>query len=146
MFVFDAPCDTCVYVADKGVSNKQNNPIYSVSVYVDGQFVKSYDALSGRSYTQNLDRNIAGNASPSPNGTYTIMPETVGYHKETGGVFLPYEPTFTTQRSALGFHWDPSWGLNNGEDGTVGCIAFKTLSTYNEFVDLVLIINSDYGK
>ena len=127
-------CASCVFVTDAGFTNERSNPILTVQVYdADKSLVASYNSLSGRAYTQHLDRNISGNESPSPNGVYLISPETVGYHPETGGVFRPYEPTFTTQRSLLGFHVDPSWGLNNGEDGTLGCIAFKTISDYLAF-------------
>lgn len=137
VFVFTPPCVTCVYVTESGFANEQNNPILAVEVYVDEELVKRYNALNGRAHTQDLDRNVAGIGAPSPNGTYTIMPETIGYHAETGGVFRPYEPTFQTQRSALGFHVDPSWGLDNGEDGTIGCTAFKTLEEYKEFNGLL---------
>ena len=137
VFVFAAPCVTCVYIAESGMTNEQNNPILTVDVYVDEELIGRYNALNGRAHTQDLDRNVAGIEAPSPNGTYTIMPETVGYKEETGGVFRPYEPNFQTQRSLLGFHIDPSWGLDNGEDGTIGCTAFKTLAEYNEFNSLV---------
>lgn len=137
VFVFTPPCITCVYVTESGFANEQNNPILAVEVYVDEELVRRYNALNGRAHTQDLDRNVAGIEAPSPNGVYTIMPETVGYHDETGGVFRPYEPTFQTQRSLLGFHIDPSWGLDNGEDGTIGCTAFKTLDEYREFNNLL---------
>lgn len=117
--------------------NSRGNPILDVDVYVNNMLISNFKALSGRTNTQNLDRNVANNASPSPTGSYIILPETQGFHPETGGVFLPYEPTFETQRSELGFHIDPSWGKDNGEDGTVGCLGFKTLEEYNNFVKLI---------
>ena len=134
MIVFEAPCQTCVYVTQTASVNEKNNPILNVQVYKEGLLLSSYQNISGRSWTQNLDRNISGNSSPSPKGEYVIQAETTGYHVETGGVFLPYEPTFSTQRSALGFHIDPSWGKDNGEDGTRGCMAFKNMTDYKSFV------------
>lgn len=135
--IFNVPCENCVYI-EKGIgSSYKTNPILNVSVYKESELINSYKTVSGRWYTQSLNRNIGGNASPSPNGTYTIMDETIGMHPETGGVFLPYEPKFITGRSNLGFHVDVSWGLNNGEDGTVGCHAFKTLEEYNNFVETI---------
>ena len=134
MIVFDVPCQTCVYVTQTASVNEKNNPILNVQVYKEGELLSTYQNLSGRSWTQNLDRNISGNSSPSPKGEYVIQAETTGYHVETGGVFLPYEPLFETQRSALGFHVDPSWGKDNGEDGTRGCMAFKNMTDYKSFV------------
>lgn len=135
--MFDAPCNTCVHVIKTASVNEQNNPILNVSIYKDGKEIKEYQALSGRAWTQNLDRNISGNHSPSPKGKYSIGVETVGTIPETGGVFLPYYPNFNTERSALGVHWDPSWGLDNGEDGTSGCIAFKTLEEFKQFAFII---------
>lgn len=128
------PCSNCVYVTKTTELNTQNNPILNVSIYSDNTLLNSYKAISGRSWSQELDRNVAGNKSPSPKGQYLIKEEIKGYEYETGGVFLPYEPLFSTNRSSLGFHIDVSWGLNNGEDGTQGCIAFKTLEDYDNFV------------
>ena len=137
-YAFDAPCNTCAYV-NKGIGySYKTNPILNVSIYKDSKLVSSYQAVSGRWHTQLLDRNISGNESPSPNGEYKILDETLGYHPETGGVFLPYEPLFETQRSHLGFHIDPSWGLEGEDkDGTKGCIAFKTKKDYNSFVKFI---------
>lgn len=131
------PCKSCVYISKGEGTSFKTNPILNVDVYKNGNLLETYNTLSGRWSTQALDRNIAGNGSPSPNGTYTLMEETTGYHAETGGVFLPYEANFSTERSALGFHWDPSWGLDNGEDGTVGCHAFKSLEDYKSFVETI---------
>lgn len=131
------PCNDCVYITKTSQFNPQNNPILNVSIYSNHTLLSSYKAISGRNWSQELDRNIAGNKSPSPKGQYTIGEETIGYSYETGGVFLPYTSLFTTNRSSLGFHVDSSWGLNNGEDGTEGCTAFKTLEEYNNFVNEV---------
>jgi len=127
-----APCIDCVYITKSLATSYKTNPILNVSVYKNSNLLNTYQTVSGRWNTQNLDRNIANNSSPSPNGTYIIKDETIGYHPETGGVFLPYEPTFNTERSALGFHVDPSWGLEV-EDGTRGCNAFETMLHYNSF-------------
>lgn len=143
------PCITCVYVSKTDRVNKLQNPILNISIYKDSKFIKEFDGVSGRYSTQLLDRHTAGNESPSPNGEYIIGTLTKGTVYETGGVFLPYEPQFITNRTHLGFHWDPSWELNNGEDGTSGCLAVKTLTEYNELVRLIqtnniksLIINN----
>jgi len=138
MIVVEAPpCNTCVYIEESQQVNKQNNIIYNVNLIKEGNIVTTLNSVSGREWTQGLDRNISGNESPSPSGEYTILSETVGYHPETGGVFLPYEPRFKTERSFLGFHVDPSWGLSNGEDGTKGCHAFKNREEYNTLVRFI---------
>ncbi len=96
----NVPCQECVYIQQGTEVNSQGNPIYDVSVITGGN-TKVFKTLSGRAWSQDLDRNISGNSSPSPSGEYVIKQETIGYHPETGGVFLPYEPLFETQRSSL---------------------------------------------
>jgi hypothetical protein len=142
-------CNTCVYVSKTNRVNKLQNPILSINIYKNNTLIKSFNGVSGRYNTQLLDRHSSGNESPSPNGEYILGIPTKGLIKETGGVFLPYEPQFSTNRSNLGVHIDPSWELNNGEDGTSGCLAVKTLTEYNELVKLIqtnniksLIINN----
>lgn len=143
-------CQNCVYISKGKKTNKQSNPILDLNIYSQGQLVASFEALSGRTYTQNLDRNIAGNKSPAPSGLYTIESQLPSNLYETGGVFLAIEPSFKTNRSNLGIHVDPSWGLTNGEDGTSGCIAVKSHAEYSQFINLLstykinsLIINYD---
>lgn len=150
--VYTVVCNNCVYITNSGEVNSQDNVIYNVSVIVDYE-VYNFKTLSGRSWTQELDRNKASKGAPSPNGSYTIGNLTDGYKYETGGVFLPYEPNFKTERSFLGFHIDPSWGLDNDEDGTVGCHAFESMKYFegfyflvknNSIKDLIIDYNKDY--
>ena len=129
-------CSNCVYITNSEQLNSQGNTIYDVDVILDDE-VYNFKSLSGRSNTQSLDRNIADQAAPSPNGRYIIGDLTQGISRETGGVFLPYEPIFETERTFLGFHIDPSWGLDNEEDGTVGCHAFKTEEDFYQFLTLI---------
>lgn len=131
------PCNTCVYIDKSTEINEQGSPILRASIYNKGRHLKEFKLISGREYTQDLDRNISGNKSPSPNGNYVIGNLTTGYLPETGGVFIPYTPLFNTERSSLGFHIDPSWGLKNGENGTQGCMAFKTMNEFNDFNNLI---------
>lgn len=135
------PCDNCVYITNSesvldNSYNSQSNYIYLTNVIIKGQVTK-FLTLSGRANTQSLDRNVANTGAPSPNGEYTISSLTNGLHSETGGVFIPYEPIFQTERSALGFHIDPSWGLSNGEDGTIGCHAFFSEEQFTNFLTLI---------
>lgn len=125
------PCNSCLYVTKTTKVNSQNNPILKIEVYSKGKYEREFEALSGRAYTQNLDRNVAGNKSPLPKGEYILGSVRSSELYETGGVFLPATSLFSTNRSALGIHVDPSWGLANGEDGTSGCIAVKSLNQFN---------------
>jgi hypothetical protein len=96
------PCTNCVFITKSNNVNSQGSPILTATVYTNKQVKQqSFSLISGRSYTQKLDRNIAGNKSPLPNGIYTIGKQTKGLKSETGGVFLPFTPTFITQRSSL---------------------------------------------
>jgi hypothetical protein len=136
------PCTNCVYITKSNNINNQGSPLLIATIFTNKQIKQqSFSLISGRSYTQKLDRNIAGNKSPLPNGTYNIGKQTKGLKAETGGVFLPFTPNFITQRSDLGVHVDPSWGLANGENGTQGCLAFKTLKEFNQFVEVITFNN-----
>lgn len=120
-----------VVKTDKFV-NSTKDPIWRVELVVNNKVVDYVDALSGRSYRQNENRHISGNKSPLPIGTYSI--DTQGIDKapfddpEVGnGYWIPITPLFSTGRSILGIHQDPSWGKNNGESGTSGCIGLKSV-------------------
>ena len=108
--------------------NKFGNPIFILSMYENGEHKGDLRTVIGRTYSQNLDRNIPGNRSPLPNGQYTI--DNRWYYSdipEAGEQFWPIEPNFYTRRSAFGFHLDPSFEKNPKEDGTDGCIGLTNV-------------------
>ena len=108
--------------------NKFGNPIFILSMYENGKHKGDLRTVIGRTYSQNLDRNIPGNRSPLPNGQYTI--DNRWYYSdipEAGEQFWPIEPNFYTRRSAFGFHLDPSFEKNPKEDGTDGCIGLTNV-------------------
>lgn len=108
--------------------NKFKNPIYILSMYRNGTHEGDLKTVIGRTYSQNLDRNIPGNKSPLPDGKYTI--EHRWYYSdipEAGEQFWPIEPNFQTRRSAFGFHLDPSFEKDPKEDGTDGCIGLMNV-------------------
>lgn len=112
-----------------GKTNNYNNPIYEVVLFANGRALAKVNAVTGRAHTQGLNRNIAGNESPLPNGRYSVSSTWIGgSHPEVGGKFLPITPLFQTNRSALGFHVDPSYNKNKKEDGTAGCIGLTTVT------------------
>jgi L,D-transpeptidase catalytic domain len=119
-------CNDCLRLVqdDTGRTNNLGNPIYKLEAFSNGQKVYSFDAITGRDYTQNRNRHKSGTEAPLPDGNYTIASKIVpGSIPEVGETFIPIYPKFKTGRSALGIHYDPSFNKNNREDGTSGCIA-----------------------
>lgn len=108
------------------------DPIWSLELVNNQNVVlEIMPALTGRANRQTANRNTAGNKSPLPKGTYRIDRTGVASapfdDPELGrGYWVPVTPMFTTGRSALGFHQDPSWGKLNGESGTSGCIGLPS--------------------
>jgi hypothetical protein len=123
----------------KSVTNELGNPIYSLELYRDGKLVDSFISVSGRAYTQNRNRNLRGSEAPLPDGIYSVSSHlTNGLLFEVGDKFLPIYPRFSTGRSGLGIHYDPSFNKNNGEDGTSGCIGLATKSDRDLVQNFVL--------
>ena len=140
-----------------GETNALNNPLYKLRLYANGKLVDSFITVSGRNYTQTKNRDRSGTEAPLPDGKYTVSKSAIpGTIAEAGDRFLPIQPQFTTGRTALGFHVDPSFEKDNGEDGTAGCIGLVSrddldklltfVSTYNpKFLD-VKINSSTIGQ
>jgi hypothetical protein len=118
------------------------DPIWKLQLVANGQVLDSMPALTGRASKQTANRNIAGNKSPLPKGTYSI--DRYGIARapfddpELGkGFWVPVIPLFNTNRSALGFHQDPSWGKLNGESGTSGCIGLESPEATAKLVEWI---------
>jgi hypothetical protein len=112
-------------------TTKVKDPVWQLQLVREGKILSTLPALTGRADRQNHNRNTAGNKSPLPVGTYRI--DRAGIVRETfsdpelgRGYWIPVMPQFATNRSALGFHHDPSWGRANGESGTSGCVGLRT--------------------
>lgn len=121
-----SPCNTCLLlVKDSSAgTNLQKNPIYTLKVYLNGIEQGSFATVTGRAYSQNRNRHQSGTQAPLPDGKYFVSDRIVpGTIPEVGDRFIAVWPKFKTGRTALGIHYDPSYNLNNGEDGTSGCIA-----------------------
>ncbi len=120
-------CHTCLRLVPSEQSNQQGNPIYLLEVYHNGKHYYTFEAVAGRAYTQTRNRDRSGTEAPLPDGKYTVSNHSVpGTLAEVGGRFIPVSPRFRTGRTALGIHYDPSYNLANGEDGTAGCIGLAT--------------------
>lgn len=103
-----------------------------LEVYLDGQIIYTLEAVSGRAYSQQRNRNIAGTEAPLPDGEYRISQRIQrGSMREVGETFIPVYPLFQTGRRDLGIHYDPSFNQNNGEDGTSGCIGLTNKADRN---------------
>ncbi len=120
-----------LFLGNGTMKNKYGNPIYILHVCVGGKERRSYEIVTGRNFTQSKNRNQSGTHSPLPNGKYRMsVALTQGMVAEVGRVdglsvsqpFLPISPLFSTGRSALGIHVDPSYNRDPKEDGTSGCI------------------------
>ncbi|NJR15171.1 MAG: L,D-transpeptidase family protein [Calothrix sp. CSU_2_0] len=121
-----------------GQANQLGNPLYELRLFTNGQQVASYITVSGRAYTQEKDRNRSGTEAPLPDGRYKVAKNvTRGTIPEAGDRFLGLQPTFSTGRTALGIHYDPSFNKNNGEDGTSGCIALTNREDLNQVLEYV---------
>lgn len=106
-----------------GESNSFGNPLIRVEMYAEGKLQDSVLAVSGRAYTQNRNRHIAGTKAPLPDGRYTVSSQIVyGDHPEVARQFIYIWPQFSTGRTELGFHLDPSFNIDPKEDGTDGCV------------------------
>jgi hypothetical protein len=121
-----------------GRTNALNNPLYELRVYTKGQLVDSFITVSGRAYTQSRNRHQSGTEAPLPDGRYTVAKSaTRGTIAEAGDRFLPIQPLFRTGRTFLGFHVDPSFEKNNGEDGTSGCIGLVSRGDLDRLLSFV---------
>lgn len=110
---------------------KTKDPVWRLNlVNQDGVVLDSLVAVTGRASRQTANRHTAGTKAPLPKGDYRI--DTTGIERgpfsdpELGrGYWIPFTPMFSTGRSDLGFHVDPSLGKLNGESGTSGCIGLE---------------------
>ncbi|RPJ30606.1 MAG: hypothetical protein EHM17_16350 [Verrucomicrobiaceae bacterium] len=136
------PSAKLILTRSKEIVKNTKDPIWNLQLVSDGKVLDTLPALSGRSFKQLADRNIAGNKSPLPVGNYSIdrygIARAPFSDPELGkGYWVPITPLFNTQRSALGFHQDPSWGRTNGESGTSGCIGLESPDATAKLVDWI---------
>ena len=93
----------------------------------NGKVINTVRCVSGRVDKQ-TPVDVAGSQSPIPYGIFTFdkpgIVEAAG--GEFGGVWSPVTPTFRTNRSGMGVHYDPSAFKNNSQTGTAGCLATIT--------------------
>lgn len=107
---------------------------------VDGknQIIKTVRAVSGRADKQ-TPSDVSESQAPLPFGVYAFdQPGSVEFAPgEFGGVWSAITPTFPTQRSGLGIHYDPSALKQDGNTGTAGCFATPSIEereTMSQFI------------
>ena len=128
-----------LFLGNGTIKNKYGNPIYLLHLCVGGKERRSFEIVTGRNFTQQKNRHQSGTHSPLPNGKYRMSNSlTQGMLAEVGKVdglsvrqpFLPISPMFSTGRSALGIHVDPSFNRDPKEDGTSGCIGLTNSADF----------------
>lgn len=70
----------------------------------------------------------SGSLAPCEEGLYNLGSPVPGASAGVGEIFIPLNPTFTTSRSAIGFHNDAN---RSTSPGSAGCIATHTLKEFN---------------
>jgi len=136
----EGQCRNCLVMIPTGTTNKLGNPTYKlVGLGPQKQPLYQGTVVTGRAHTQDQDRNVAGTESPAPFGVYGVEPTVrAPGSPEVGVGFIPVYAQFPTERTNLGFHHDPSFEKNNGEDGTAGCIATATRQGFYNLKKFVL--------
>ncbi len=72
----------------------------------------------------------AGSLAPVEFGQYRIGQPVVSGEEGVGRIFIPTDPTFATNRSAIGFHVDAN---RSTAPGSAGCIVFTTEADFAKF-------------
>ncbi|MEA5534194.1 L,D-transpeptidase [Crocosphaera sp. XPORK-15E] len=126
-------------------SNALGNPIYELRLYAKGQLIGNYATVTGQATTQQKNRHQEGTEAPLPDGKYAVANTAVaGTEPEVGELFLPIQPLFSTGRTALGIHYDPSFQKTNGEDGTHGCIALTQKQDLEQVLHYIYTYQPQY--
>lgn len=137
--------DNYMTLIPTNTTNAVGNFIYELQLYGNGQLIAAYPTVTGQATTQNKNRHKEGTEAPLPDGKYSVASSAVpGTTPEVGELFLPIEPLFSTGRTALGIHYDPSFQKTNGEDGTQGCIALTRKQDLDKVLDYVKIYQPQY--
>lgn len=116
------------------VANRTTGNINKLRVYnarlidSNGRVINTVRGVSGRASNQ-TPSHVAGSQAPLPFGVYKFdFPGVVEFKDgEFGGVWSSMTPTFTTGRTELGVHYDPSALRQNSNSGTAGCFATPTI-------------------
>ncbi len=115
-------------VANRTTVNINGLRVYNARLIdSNGRVINTVRGVSGRANNQ-TPSDVAGSQAPLPFGVYKFdFPGVVEFKDgEFGGVWSSMTPTFTTGRTELGVHYDPSALRQNSNSGTAGCFATPT--------------------
>ncbi|MEM7553366.1 MAG: SH3 domain-containing protein [Cyanobacteria bacterium P01_A01_bin.84] len=106
-----------------------------------GEVIDTVRLISGR-VNQQTPSHIPNTQTPPPFGIYTFqypgwVYEGKDLKKEFGGVWSPIIPTFKTQRSEIGIHYDPSTFSKTINVGTAGCFATPTVEEKKKMTNFI---------
>lgn len=106
-----------------------------LTVYDDkGAPISSHTVQSGVASTQTKFGGAfttrAGSLAPVEFGSYRIGGPVASGEEGVGRIFIPVNPEFDTDRSAIGFHVDAN---RDKAPGSAGCIVFKTQADFDRF-------------
>jgi murein DD-endopeptidase MepM/ murein hydrolase activator NlpD/muramidase (phage lysozyme) len=126
-----------VTMARTGKKDSNNLEILKLTVHdKSGNPLGTYNVNSGIASTQTkfggAFTTAAGSKAPVEFGEFRIGQPvaTVENQAALGRTFIPIDPTFETNRSAIGFHVD---GDRSTAAGSAGCIVFATTAEFDKF-------------
>jgi murein DD-endopeptidase MepM/ murein hydrolase activator NlpD len=126
-----------VTMARTGQKDSNNLEILKLTVHdKSGNPIGTYNVNSGIASTQTkfggAFTTAAGSKAPVEFGEFRIGQPvaTVENQAALGRTFIPIDPTFETNRSAIGFHVD---GDRSTAAGSAGCIVFATTAEFDKF-------------
>jgi tape measure domain-containing protein len=124
-----------VVVNRTGTRNELGLENLDVKVYgSNGELISRQTAHSGSPRNQRFGgpgQTASGSAAPMEFGRYRIGREVPGADlNAVGRVFIPFDPTFPTQRRAIGGHLDANRAFS---PGSAGCLVFESRAEFEKF-------------
>lgn len=135
--------DNCIK-AFRTSEKRNGNYIYRATLFTQDPHDEDLviEMVSGRPYAQSRDTHIPDQSAPLPFGSYSLgaghrLDDSAA--RELGGIWIAATPQFITRRTALGLHYDPSFGIDwqsrDTESGTEGCLAAITEADREKLID-----------
>jgi murein DD-endopeptidase MepM/ murein hydrolase activator NlpD/muramidase (phage lysozyme) len=123
-----------------GIKDEAGLEVIAVTMFdKSGRSVGTYNVNAGSPEMQGSfgggGTTVAGSNAPLEYGSYTIGQAEAAY--DVPGMrsdFVPITPTFKTQRSLLGIHFD---GDRSTKPGSAGCIVFKNKAEFDAFKNAI---------
>jgi GH24 family phage-related lysozyme (muramidase) len=136
-FGLGSPANPKSKVIMRRTGQKDENGLEKIALVVyddQGRAIAQHTVNSGTRRTQGMfgagGTTQSGSLAPVEYGTYNIGGEVAGMGAGVGSRFIPVNPTFRTQRSAIGFHLDAN---RQTAPGSAGCIVFANQQEFDSF-------------